>query len=80
MVKGISAKKLANLEWELLKLKGKNKAYKYYDDLLFPRVSKGFVAMYGEEAEKWLKELGITEFNGFSPKTDTVPSTDYYMS
>lgn len=80
MVKTISAEKLALLEWELLKLKANNKVYKYYDDLLFPRVSKGFVDIYGAEVEAWFKEIGITEYNGFSPKTDTVPSTDFYMS
>lgn len=80
MVKSISAKVLAEKEYSLLKLQGLAKAYKYYNELHFPKVSTGFVEKYGVEAETWLKELGITTYNGFNPKTTTEKSTDFYMA
>jgi hypothetical protein len=80
MVKSISAKKLGELEFNLLKLQGLAKAYKYYEGIHFPKVSKGFVDEYGAEAEAWLKEQGITSFNGFAPKMTTEKGTDVYMA
>ncbi len=80
MVKSISAKQLALLEYELLQSKALEKVYKYYDAQLFPRTSKGIVEKYGTEAEGWLKALGITEFNGFAPSMTTEKSTDFYMA
>jgi hypothetical protein len=80
MVKSISAKALAEKEYSLLKLQGLAKAYKYYGELHFPKVSKGFVDQYGADAEAWLKELGITTYNGFNPKMTTEKSTDFYMA
>jgi Mg-chelatase subunit ChlD len=80
MVKAISAKTLAEKEYSLLKLQGLAKAYKYFGELHFPKVSTGFVEKYGADAEVWLKELGITTFNGFNPKMLTEKSTDFYMA
>lgn len=80
MVRAISAKKLGELEFNLLKLQGLAKAYKYYEGIHFPKVSKGFVDEYGAEAEAWLKEQGITSFNGFAPKMTTEKGTDVYMA
>ena len=80
MVKSISAKKLAELEFNLLKIQGLAKAYKYYEGIHFPKVSKGFVDEYGAEAEAWLKELGISQSLGFAPKMTTEKGTDVYMA
>jgi hypothetical protein len=80
MVKSISAKVLAEKEYSLLKLQGLAKAYKYYSELHFPKVSTGFVEKYGTEAEAWLKELGITSYNGFAPKMVTEKGNDFYMA
>jgi len=80
MVKSISANELGELEFELIKLQADNKVYNYFEKLKFPKVSKDFVAKYSQEAEAWLKELGVTEFNGFNPKTESEESTDFYMS
>lgn len=80
MTKSVSAQKLAELEWNLLKLQGDKKGYDYYDKLLFPRVSEEFVSKYSKEAEEWLKELGVTQFNGFSPKLTSAESTDFYLA
>lgn len=80
MVKSISAKKLAELEYELLKIQGLAKAYKYFDGLHFPKKSKGFVDKYGVDTEAWLKELGITDYNGFAPKMVSEKGNDFYMA
>src|ERR1035437_9015933 len=80
MVKTISAKALAIQEWELQKLQADKKVYDYYRKLLFPKESKSFIEMLGQEAADWLKTVGITDYNGFAPLTDTEESTDFYMS
>jgi hypothetical protein len=80
MVKAVSATELAKQEWELVKLQGDKKVYDYYKKSLFPKESKSFVEMLGQEAADWLKEIGITDYNGFAPKTDMEESTDFYMS
>ena len=80
MVKAISAKALGEKEYSLLKLQGLAKAYKYFGELHFPKVSTGFVEKYGAEGEAWLTELGITTYNGFNPKMLTEKSSDFYMA
>lgn len=80
MVKAVSANELAKREWELIKLQGEKKVYDYYKKSLFPKTSKSYVEMLGQEAADWLKEIGITDFNGFAPKVTSAESTDFYMS
>lgn len=80
MVKGISAVELAKQEWQLIKIQAMDKVYKYYRTALFPKESKGFIEMLGQETADWLKEIGITDYNGFAPKVEMVESTDFYMS
>lgn len=80
MAKDISAKRLGELEFELLKLQANKKVYDYYDKLLFPRESEGLVNKYGKAVEEYLKSLGVTDYNGYSPKTETVESTDFYYA
>ncbi len=88
MVQTISAKALAIQEWELLKTQADKKVYDYYRKSLFPKESKSFIDMLSltlgadkaVECAAWLKEIGITDYNGFAPLTDTEESTDFYMS
>jgi Mg-chelatase subunit ChlD len=80
MVKAVSANALAKQEWELCKLQGDKKVYDYFRKSLFPKTSKSFVELLGQEATDWLKEIGITDFNGFAPKVTSAESTDFYMS
>jgi len=80
MVKSISANDLANKEWNLIKLQGDKKVYDYYKKSLFPKTSKSFTELLGQEAADWLKEIGITDFNGFAPKVTSAEATDFYMS
>ena len=80
MVKAVSAMEFAKQQWELQKLQGEKKVYDYYRKSLFPKTSKSFVELLGQEAADWLKEVGITDFNGFSPKVTSAEATDFYMS
>lgn len=80
MVKSISAMELAKQQWELKKLQGDKKVYDYYKKELFPKTSKSFVEIVGQEAADWLKEVGITDYNGFNPKVSSAEATDFYMS
>jgi hypothetical protein len=88
MVQTISAKGLAIQEWELLKTQANKKVYDYFRKSLFPKESKTFIDMLSltmgadkaVECAAWLKEIGITDYNGFAPLTDTEESTDFYMS
>jgi hypothetical protein len=80
MVKAVSAMQLAKQQWELVKLQGDKKVYDYYKKSLFPKISKSFAELLGEEAADWLKEVGITDYNGFAPKVTSVEATDFYMS
>lgn len=80
MVKAISAESLAKKEWELKKLQGDKKVYDFYKKQLFPKTSKSFVELLGQEAADWLKTVGVTDYNGFNPPTDAGEAKDFYMS
>lgn len=80
MVKAISANELAKQEWALIRLQGDKKVYDYYRKALFPKESKSFIELYSQEAADWLKEVGVTDYNGFAPKVTAEESTDFYMS
>ena len=80
MVKSISAKQLGLLEYELFESKALEKVYKHYENQLGVVKSKEFVEKYGSDATEWLKELGITEFNGFAPSLKSVDGSDFYMA
>jgi hypothetical protein len=80
MVKAISANELAKQEWALIRLQGDKKVYDYYRKTLFPKESKSFIELYSQEAADWLKEVGVTDYNGFAPKVTAEESTDFYMS
>lgn len=80
MVKSISANSLAEKEWELLKLKADKKVYDFYKNTLYPKTSKSYVEMLGQECADWLKEIGVTDYNGFAPKVVSDEAKDFYMS
>jgi hypothetical protein len=80
MIKNISANELALQEWHLIKLQANKKVIDYYRKNLFPKESKSFVDMLGQDCADWLKEIGITDYNGYAPKTTAAESTDFYMS
>jgi len=80
MVKAPSATDMFELEWKLLNEQAAKKVYDHYRKELFPKQSAGFVELYGAEVTDWLKEQGITEYNGFNPKSDSAESSDFYLA
>lgn len=80
MVKSVSAKETFTNVYELEKLKARQKVFKFYRDQVAPKKSEGFSIVFGEEAANWLKEIGITDYNGFNPPSDKAENTDVYMA
>lgn len=80
MVKNISAKELAESEWKLKKLQGDAKVYNHFRKDLFPKESKSYIEAVGESAANWLKEIGITDYNGFNPPKIAGETQDTYMA
>jgi len=79
-VEKVSLKDYFQQSLDILKLKAEQKVYKaYLESLGEERKSETFIEKYGEDAANWLKEIGITDFNGYSPKTQAEDSTDFYM-
>lgn len=79
MVKTASATEVFGLHLKLETLKAHNKVFKYYLNELEPKTSVGWEQQYGSAAVAWLKEMGLTEHNGFAPKVKSVESTDFYI-
>ncbi len=79
MVKDVSAKAFFELQYALLQAQAEQKVYNSYSkDLLPAKKSQGFAELYGEDTATWLKELGFTDYSGFSPKTVQAAATDFY--
>lgn len=80
MTKNISASQFFADNVRLEALKGKQKVLKFYRDALVGKGNaKGLAIQYGAEAAEYLSGVGIRDY-GFSPKTETKESTDFYMS
>lgn len=79
MVQEASAKELFELEWKLTQLKAEQKVYNHFRKEKFPKTSTGYAAVYGKEAADWLKEQGLTDYGGFSPKMVQAEATDFYL-
>lgn len=79
MVTTLSAKDFFVKNVELIKNSALQKVLKYYNDQYNEKRSTGYDVLYGVDASNWLKEIGITEYNGFSPKMETVEPVDEYI-
>jgi hypothetical protein len=82
MINKVSAKNFINLNYEKCQLKAQEKVIKYFKERWFgKKTSNFFLEKYGESAVNYLKELGITDYSGFSPKMVVAEKTgDFYMS
>jgi hypothetical protein len=80
MATNISGKKLANLEFDLIKIQLGHKYLKNLKEQFDPFVNTESAAKYSIEAAEWLKSIGVHDRNGFSPKTETVKSGDFYVA
>lgn len=80
MVKGATAKDTFAKVVELAQLKAAQKVFNDFRKAVAPKVSSKFLALYGQEATDYLASVGVTEFNGFNPASETVKSGDFYMA
>lgn len=80
MVADVSAKELAELQYELTQTQGAQSVFNFFQKEHFPKESKGFSEDLGIEAAEWLKELGITDYNGFAPRVTSEKMGEVYMS
>jgi hypothetical protein len=80
MVRAVSAKAFFETQYALSVAQAEQKVYNAYSKELLPaKKSEGFAATYGDDATAWLKELGFTDYSGFSPKSVQADATDFYM-
>lgn len=80
MVLDVSAKQLAELQFNLTSAKAAQSVFNYFQKEHFPKTSEAFAKEYSEEAAAWLKELGVTDYNGFAPRTTEEKIGESYMS
>jgi hypothetical protein len=80
MVQEVSAKELFTLQYNLLMAQGQQSVYNHFQKLHFPKQSLGYTDTYGAEAAEWLKELGITDYNGFAPRVTDEKTGETYMA
>ena len=80
MVRGVTAKDTFEKVLQLAVLKGTQKVLNALRDEVAPKESKKFLAMFGEEATQFLAELGVSDYNGFNPLSETVKTGDFYMA
>lgn len=80
MTVNVSGKKLAQLEFDLIQVQLAHKYLKNLKEQHDPKTNAASAAKYSPEAAEWLKSIGITDYNGFSPKTEVEKSGDFYMA
>lgn len=80
MVKGATAKDTFQLVVDLAVLKAAQKVLNDYRDRISPKTSKKFLMLYGQEATDYLASVGVTDYNGFNPLSDTVKTGDFYLA
>ena len=78
MRKSVSANHLFESQYNLFKLKSKQRVYNSFRDKWSPK-EKFSKAEYPEDVSAWLAELGLTS-SGFNPKRVTLPATDEYKA
>lgn len=79
MLGDLSAKQMAEMQYELLQAQARAKVLRWYREQRAPKVSTGFLSVHGTEATEWLKGIGLTD-GGFNPRTTAAPATDKYLA
>lgn len=80
MVQEASAQVLFEKEYALVQAKAAQKVFNTIRKEKFPKTSEGFKQVFGEDAAAWLKEQGVTDYNGFNPKRVQAEAIDFYMA
>jgi hypothetical protein len=78
MVSALSAKNLFEAEYQLIRSRAWQKVLNNQVTGLGVVKDLGMLAVYGEEATKWLREQGLTD-SGFNPKMVQAESKDFYV-
>ena len=80
MVTEVSARTLFELQYELTQARAEQKVLNtIFKENFGGKISQGFNLIYGEEEASWLKELGITDYNGYNPGGKQAKAQDSYM-
>jgi hypothetical protein len=79
MVKEVAAEDLFRKTYATTQAKAAQKVYNSIKKAEFPRESKGFKLIFGEDAAAWLKDVGVTDYNGFNPQSFQSEAKDFYM-
>ena len=80
MVQDLNGKEFAEQHFRLQELKARQKVLKFYRDEIVGKVNAANLAkQYGDEAAALLSSKGIRDY-GFSPLTDAVEPTDFYLA
>lgn len=78
MVKATKAADMFRDVYELEKLKGTQKVFNTYRKAVAPKTSQTYDILYGTEASAWLKEIGVTDYNGYNPPSTLGDFADVY--
>lgn len=78
MVKTTKAADMFRDVYELEKLKGTQKVFNTYRKAVAPKTSQTYDILYGVEASAWLKEIGVTDYNGYNPPSTAGDFADVY--
>lgn len=76
MTKTVSMEESIKLEFKLTEARARQKVFKAAAEGFTSIKIAGFAMKYGDKEAEWLKEQGITEYSGFSPKMVQAESTD----
>lgn len=82
MVKAVTAKELIELEYALTKHKAAQKVYKAITEERFPDrkvAASSYATLYGDDGAAWLKDQGLTSYNGFQPPSTQAASKDFIV-
>jgi hypothetical protein len=80
MVQSVTAQETFNKVLRLQLLKGTQKVLNEFRDRYIPKESKVFQVVYDAEDVQYLKDRGITDYNGFNPSSTSAKSGDVYQA
>jgi hypothetical protein len=80
MVKAVKAADVFTEAVKLVQARATQKVFNTLFKAKFERESVGWESLYGAETVAFLKELGLTEYSGFSPKVVQAEAKDVYVA
>lgn len=80
MVKAVKAADVFAEAVKLVQVRATQKVFNTLFKAKFERESAGWESLYGAETVAFLKELGLTEYSGYSPKVVQAEAKDVYVA